>query len=385
MKPLNIGINLAGLLPGVSGGIEFYIRNLLDALGKIDAENQYLLFTNRDNHHTFDSNNHNFKRILCNLSGYTKVRRVAWEQFFSPFTLKKYRLDLLHSPTYTWPVASKIPGVVSILDMLYYVYPEFIPQPKLSFLRVLVPWSARRCRKVLTISESSKRDIVRFLGISPEKVTVTPLALDRRLDIGRVPTEVEIEKVCSKFGIRRPYILNVGAVGNNKNPFALLDALEILHEKFSMNNLSLVISGNDYGAASGIWSRVAASGLRDFVCLPGYVPSEYLPALYAGALAYVSPSFFEGFGLTLLEAMAFGTPVVTSDRGSLPEVAGEAALFVNPDRPDQIADSVFQVATTPEIRKDLVDRGRQRVLEFSWERTARLTLEAYLEAVARPG
>jgi glycosyltransferase involved in cell wall biosynthesis len=119
--------------------------------------------------------------------------------------------------------------------------------------------------------------------------------------------------------------------------------------------------------------------------LPGYVPSEYLPALYAGALAYVSPSFFEGFGLTLLEAMAFGTPVVTSDRGSLPEVAGEAALFVNPDRPDQIADSVFQVATTPEIRKDLVDRGRQRVLEFSWERTARLTLEAYLEAVARPG
>jgi len=363
----------------VSGGVEFYIRNLLDALFKIDRSNQYVLFTNQDNHCTFSDGQPNVQWVLCGVGARPQWKRVTWEQLILPSFAKKYRLDLLHSPTYTWPVCSGVPGVVTIHDMLYRVYPETIPRAKLTFWKAFVPWSARRCHKILTISESSKRDIVRYLRVPLEKVTVTPLALDRRLDTGMQPSADEIEGVCAKYEIRRPYLLDVGGVVRHKNPVSLVKALSILRERTATKELRLVFTGNDYGSTEEIRSYANSSGLEEAVRLPGYVAREDLPALYAGAFAYVTPSLFEGFGLTVLEAMAFCTPVVVSDRASLPEVAGDAALTVDPERSDLIADAIYRIATDPELRQDLINRGRRRVEEFSWERTARLTLEAYRE------
>jgi glycosyltransferase involved in cell wall biosynthesis len=377
---MRIGINLLALNPKVSGGMEFYLRNLLDSLFEIDMSNQFILFTNRDNHQTFAFTWPNVQIVLCGIGARPQWKRIAWEQLILPSFAKKYHLDLLHSPTYTWPVSSNIPGVVSILDMLYRVYPETIPRTKVAFWRIFVPWSARRCRKILTISESSKRDIVRFLGVPPGKVTVTPLALDRELNAGMQPSAGEIERVCAKHAIQAPYLLYVGGVGRHKNPLALVKALVILRERSNTKELSLVISGNDYGSAGEIMSCACSSGLEKTVRLPGYVAREDMPALYAGAFAYVTPSVFEGFGLTVLEAMVFHTPVVISDRASLPEVAGNAALIVDPERPDMIADAVSRIASDPGLRQRLIDRGLRRVAEFSWERTARLTLEAYREA-----
>jgi len=377
---LRIGINLLALYPMVSGGMEFYIRNLLDALFKIDRSNQYVLFTNQDNHCTFADGQPNVQWVLCGIGARPQWKRIAWEQLILPLFAKKYSLDLLHSPTYTWPVSSGVPGVVTIHDMLYRVHPELIPRTKVTFWRVFVPWSARRCHKILTSSESSKRDIVRYLGVPSEKVTVTPLALDRRLDTGKQPSADEIEGVCAKYTIRRPYLLDVGGVGRHKNPVSLVKALAILRGRTATKELTLVITGNDYGSAGEIRSCAYSSGLEEAVCLPGYVAREDLPALYAGAFAYVTPSMFEGFGLTVLEAMAFCTPVVVSDRASLSEVAGDAALTVDPGRPDLIADAIYRIAMDPVLRQDLINRGQRRVEEFSWERTARLTLEAYREA-----
>lgn len=377
---MRIGINLLALCPMLSGGMEFYLRNMLDALFRIDTSNQYVLFTNLDNQNEFASGQPNVQITPCGISARPQWKRIAWEQLILPSFARKYHLDLLHSPTYTWPVSSKIPGIVSILDMLYRVHPDSIPRTKVAFWRVFVPWSARRCHKILTISESSKRDIVRYLGIPPEKITVTPLALDRRLDTGKQPSAEEIEEVCAKYAIRRPYLLDVGGVGRHKNPVSLVKALEILRGRTITKELTLVITGNNYGSAGEIRSHAHSSALEEAVCLPGYVAREDLPALYAGAFAYVTPSRFEGFGLTVLEAMAFCTPVVVSDRASLPEVAGGAALTVDPERPDQIADAVSRIAADPELRLDLINRGLRRVGEFSWERTARRTLEAYREA-----
>jgi len=377
---MRIGINLLALYPTVSGGMEFYLRNLLDSLFEIDKSNQYILFTNHDNHKTFGFKWPNVQIVFCRIGARPQWKRVAWEQLILPSIAKKYRLDLLHSPTYTWPVSSKIPGIVSILDMLYRVYPETIPRTKVFYWRALVPWSARRCRKILTISETSKRDIVRYLGVPPEKITVTPLALDCGLNAGKQPSAGEIERVCAKHAIQRPYILYVGGVGRHKNPLALVKALAILRGRTATKELTLVITGNDNGSAGEIRACANSSGLEKTVRLPGYVAREELPALYAGAFVYVTPSLFEGFGLTVLEAMAFHTPVVISDRASLPEVAGDAALIVDPESPDRIADAVYRVAADPELRQELVNRGLRRVEEFSWERTARLTLEAYREA-----
>lgn len=378
---MNIGINLLAVRPGISGGIEFYIQNLLEELSIIDLTNRYILFTNRENHSIMDFKKENFHRVPCNINPHLKMLRITWEQILLPRLARRYHLDLLHSPTYTLPILTQIPGVVSILDMLYRVYPDTIPMPKLIFWRLFIPLSTKKCRKVLTISESSKKDIVNFLAIPESKVVVTPLALDRKLDIGKQPTEEEIEVVCAKYGIRRPYLLNVGGIGKHKNPFSLIRAFEILHRKFSMMDLSLMITGNDYGVREELTSFLAISSVRGAVVLPGYVERGDLPALYAGAFAYVAPSFFEGFGLTVLEAMAFYTPVVASNRASLPEVAGNAAILVNPDSPEDIAGAVARLASDPSFRSEMVRRGRDWISEFSWERTARLTLNAYREAV----
>jgi len=382
---MRIGINLLALYPTVSGGTEFYIRNLLDALFKMDMSNQYVLFTNQDNYSTFAHGQPNVQWVLCGLGARPQWKRVAWEQFVLPSVAKRHGLDLLHSPTYTWPVNSRIPGVVTIHDMLYCVHPESISRTKFAFWRVFVPWAARRCRKILTISESSKRDIVKYLGVSPEKITITPLAFDRRLDTGMLPSADEIEGVCTKYAIRRPYLLNVGGVGKHKNSIALIKALTILRGRTATKDMTLVITGNDYGSAGEIRSYASSSGLEEAVRLPGYVAREDLPSLYAGAFAYVTPSIFEGFGLTVLEAMAFSTPVVISDRASLPEVAGDAALSVDPERPDWIADAVYRIATEPGLRQELIHRGRRRVEDFSWEHTARITLHAYREAADARG
>jgi glycosyltransferase involved in cell wall biosynthesis len=377
---MRIGINLLAIRPMLSGGIEFYLRNMLDSLFRIDSSNQYFLFSNLDCLGDFAFDHKNVRTVQCNIAAHPQWRRIIWEQAVLPFAAKKHRLDLLHSPAYTWPVCSTTPGIVSILDMLYRVYPDAIPRTKLTFWRTFVPWSAKRCRKILTISESSKRDIVDYLGVAPGKVTVTPLALDSRLDPGKQPSLDETDRVCAKYTVERPYLLCVGGVGRHKNPLALVKALGILRGLAATKKLSLVITGNDYGSAGEIVSCATSAGLQAAVRLPGYVAREDLPALYAGALAYVTPSRFEGFGLTVLEAMAFSTPVVSSDRSSLPEVAGDAALLVDPDRPDLIADAVHRIASEPGLRQELVTRGKRRVADFSWDRTAKRTLEAYREA-----
>ena len=379
---MRIGINLLAVLPRFSGGIEFYIRNLLIALADIDTENQYYLFTNRDNHELFDAGRPNFQRIQVDTRARPQVSRIAWEQFYLPYLSARLHLDVLHSPTYTWPVLCNVPGVVTICDMLYQIYPETIDRGKLLFWRIFIPWSVKRCRKILTISERSKLDIVRGLPVTPDQVVVTPLALEVQFAHARPPAEEDVRRVCTKYGLCRPYILDVGGIGNHKNALTLVRALAVVRQKYpEMATLSLTITGNNYGAKEQILRAAEELKLSDLVFLPGYVAREDLPALYRGAVVYASPSYFEGFGLTLLEAMAFGIPVITSNCSSLPEVAGDAALIVDPDDSMQMAEAIHTLLANPEYRNKMISRGYCRVKAFSWEQTARLTLKAYHSAV----
>lgn len=380
---MNIGIDLLAFSPNRSGGIEFYIRNLLFSLAQIDDENQYYLFTNYDNHAIFDLNRPNFHRINIKTHARPQIWRIGWEQIYLPIAAKKFSLDVLHSPSYTYPVLSKVPGVLTICDMLYKVRPRSIGFLRLIFWNVFIPLSIYRCKKILTISDYSKRDIVRFLNIEPQKIAVTPLALDNRLNCSIQKTEQVILQACSKYGIRRPYILNVGGVGEHKNSISLVRALANLNHRSADKTLNLIITGNDYGGKREIESEALRLGVSGCVYLTGYVPREDLPALYSGAEVYVSPSYLEGFGLTVLEAMNFGTPVIISDRGALPEVGGGAVLVVSPEDYEQIADAINTVVSNAKVKEELIRLGFSRVKDFSWERTARLTLEAYREAAKR--
>jgi glycosyltransferase involved in cell wall biosynthesis len=378
---MRIGINLLAFLPGVSGGIEFYVRNLILALARIDAANEYYLFANRDNCDVYSVDQRNFHQVRIDVGARPQVKRILWEQLRLPPILRQLRLDVFHSPSYTFPVFATVPGVLTICDMLYRVYPESIGQPKLAFWRIFVPWSARYCRKVLTISEYSKRDIIRFLRLPVDKIVVTPLALDQVLAQTETLDDKQTIETLTRYGIRSPFILGVGGLGLHKNAVTLIRALAEIRERPAASDLTMVITVNDYGARAEVETAAQALGLTDAVVLPGYVSRNDLPVLYREAVAYASASYFEGFGLTLLEAMAYGTPVVTSDRCSLPEVAGDAAIVVAPDDVSGFADGFYRLLTNASCKVEMSERGRRRVQDFSWDRTAELTLQAYNDAI----
>jgi glycosyltransferase involved in cell wall biosynthesis len=365
--------------PGLSGGIEFHVRNLLDALQSCDADNEYVLFVSDADRDDFARRDPRFRLAEVKIRPRNRVGRVLAEQSYLPFAARKYRLDILHSPTYTWPVLSNVPGVVTLCDVLYKRHPQYLDQFKLTFWRVLIPLSIKRCRKVLTISEASKRDIVEFFGVDPDKVVVTPLALDKRIQ--KEVDEAMVDEACGRYGIRRPYILSVGGLWPHKNSDAMLRALSRLRKLDETKSINLVITGNDnYGARRTLETLAAELKLEDSLTMPGYVADADLPALYAGAAVYASVSHFEGFGLTILEAMNHGVPVVVSNCASLPEVAGNAAAIVHPDDYDSLAEALHRAIVDDGYRRLMVERGRVRVQQFSWKRTAQLTLQAYREA-----
>jgi len=377
---VRIGINLLAFEPGRSGGAELYARNLVAALARIDRVNEYVLFTNLDNDEAYRSVAPSFCVERIGIRSRPQFRRVLTEQLLLPVLAKRHRLAILHSPSYTWPLAALVPGVVTIPDMLYRSQPHFVEQPKLTFWRIFVPMSAWRCKKVLTISDHARRDIARYLKVPISKIVVTPLAPIPMGAGAAAPGSEEATKILAQYRIAPPYVLTVAGLGKHKNTISLVRALDLLQRRNSLKQLSLVVTGNDYGARDAIWTEIERLGLTHAVVLPGYVPARDLPTLYACAAAYASVSRFEGFGMTVLEAMACGAPVVISNCASLPEVAGDAAVVVDPDDTDALAGALFTLIADPERRRDYVERGRNRVAQFSWDATARLTLDAYLEA-----
>lgn len=375
---MRVGINLLALVPSLNGGVEVYARNLLQGLKEDHSDNEYYLFTNRASEDRFEIRDPRFHTISVGVRGDRRPPRVLWEQAYLPFAARKIKLDVLHSPSYTWPVLSDVPGVVTIHDMLYAAYPMYVAQPKLAFWRILVPWSAGKCRRIITVSENSKRDILRYLRVPTEKVVVTPEALDRRFQNVMADSH-RIRSLKAKYGLERPYILNVGGCAAHKNAAVLIRALARVRSMAETEHLSLVIAGRDNGAREYLRSLAESLGLRSAVIFTGYVSEEDLPDLYCGATLYASPSYFEGFGLTILEAMASGTPVMVSDRGSLPEVVGEAALVVDPDRQEDIVAGLRRLACDSELRDELVQKARKRLACYSWRQATRLTLKAYQE------
>lgn len=376
---MRVGINLMAVLPGINGGVENYVRNLLCAMTKDPTSNRYYLFTNRTNHDSFEIQDPRFIRVPMRVSGSSPAVRVVWEQIALPIVAKKLRLNVLHSPSYTWPVLSGIPGVVTVHDMLYVVHPKYIGEPKLTFWRLFVPLSVRRCRTVITVSENSRHDILRYLNLPPEKVVVTPEALDRRFEAvsrGWTPTG-QMATACT---LENPYVLNVGGCAAHKNAAALIRALKEVRSLSGTDRLELVIVGRDHGVREQLERLSDSLGIRGAVVFTGYVKDEELRRLYEGASVYVSPSHLEGFGLTVLEAMASGIPVMVSNRGSLPEVVRDAALVVDPDRQEDMVDGLHRLVLDSQLRDELVRKARSLAATYSWQKAMRLTLEVYRRA-----
>ena len=300
--------------------------------------------------------------------------RSVWMQFVLPRILRRLRPQLVHYTNYLAPIATQVPYVVSIHDMSLTILPGSHTLKKRLLTSALVPTVARRARLVLTPSESSRRDVIALLGIDSGRVRVVPYAPA----CATKPVQ-DAQHLARAYKVRPPYFLYVGTLEPRKNLLRSLRAFSAVSSSFPDHRF--VIVGQKGWKYAAILREASRGILEGRVLVLGYVPETDLPALYTHATAFVYPSLYEGFGLPVLEAMACGTPVLTSDTSSLAEVASDAALLVDPEDEAAIAEGLRRLAAEERLRRELARRGMARAATFSWERTARETLSAYQEAV----
>jgi len=374
---VKVGINLLFLLPGVVGGTETYATNLLQAVAKISDSFQYLVFINKEIRTSRLFHETSFQLVRCPIRASVRAMRYAWEQFVLPLQAKKCRLDLLHSLGYVQPLRLPCKSVVTIHDLNFHNLARWMPKRKRVVLRYFVTQSAKKADHIITVSEFSKRQIVEIVGVPEEKVTVTYNAPKQRV------CQVQpFEIIAEQFGLRRPYILALSSSSPHKNMVSLLKAFAILRRK-GFSDLRLVIAGHPPKDKQSLGPLLEDHNLRDAVVFTGYVPDEALPSLYAHAEAFVFPSVYEGFGIPVLEAFLYGAPVVCSNAAALPEIAGDAACYFDPMAVEEITATISCLLQDEALRRSLVKKGKARLAQFTWEETARKTLEVYGKVAGR--
>ncbi|HYK21375.1 MAG TPA: glycosyltransferase family 1 protein [Pyrinomonadaceae bacterium] len=375
--PLRIAID-AHAVGTKLGGNESYAVHLVESLAQIDSFNQYTIYiTTNEARDRFHRRWPNFK-VRATLP-HTPVIRI-------PLTLsaelRKNPVDVLHVQ-FTAPPFCPCPTVVSIHDLSFEHLPETFKRRSRMQLRLTVRKSARRAARILSLSEHSRRDIIETYGISPDRVTAIPLAAASHF--APITDSRELQRVRHNYGIDGEYILSVGSIQPRKNLARLVKAYAFLRAEYSEDKLpKLVLAGKCAWLYDETLRALEETGLRDAVVLTGYVPEADLPALYSGALCFIYPSYFEGFGLPPLEAMKCGAPVIVGNRTSLPEVVGDAALTVDPFDVEAIAAAIKRLMSDSQLRQELRSKGQQRAGMFDWRETARKTLKVYQE-VCRGG
>ena len=286
---------------------------------------------------------------------------------------RRDQYDLVHDPTGVSPllfVSTK--RIVTVHDVIPYVYPQASSRLDLLIYRYWLPVILGKMDAVVTDSRQSQNDICRYLGVERDKVVVIPCAAGQsyfRVDSARV------RQVLRQYGITRPYILYVGSIETRKNLPRLLEAYAEL-QKWS-TSWQLVIAGAPKWGAGPVYEAVERLQLTAPVYFTGFVEEAELPALYTGADLFIFPSLYEGFGLPVLEAMACGTPVITSNTSSLPEVAGEAAMLVDPFEVEELTYAMRCVLSDPDLAHELRVQGMEQAARFSWQQTARETVNVY--------
>lgn len=354
-------------------GNETYAVNLIEALAEIDTRNRYTLFvTKQAATERFAGRWSNFD--VRRTPPHTPLVRVP---LALPFELRRRQVDLLHVQ-FTAPPFASCPVVATIHDLSFEHLPETFNRRSRVQLRLTVRRTARRARVVIVPSRFTRDDITKHYKIPAERVVVTPLAAAERF---RPETdEAGLRRVRERYDLAGDYLLAVGSIQPRKNLVRLIRAYARLVADAPEKTPALVIAGKRAWLSAETMRAAAATNLGDRLRFTGYVPDDDLPALYSGALCFVYPSYFEGFGIPPLEAMRCGTPVITGDRTSLPEVVGDAGLTVDPFDETAVAAAMRRVLDDPALRGRMRARGFEQAACFSWRETARRTLAAYERA-----
>ncbi|MBD2363477.1 glycosyltransferase family 4 protein [Anabaena minutissima FACHB-250] len=282
--------------------------------------------------------------------------------------------NIVHGTDYfVYPCAKSI-NLMTIYDLTFIKYSHFSSQIVKTYTNRI-----NQCLKwtdlIITISENSKQDIIKYLNISPEKVFVTPLASRYNSDYFYTDNSLNLEQQVS-YDFSKPYLLFVSTIEPRKNINAIIAAFNILKQQYKIEH-QLVLIGKKGWIYESIFAAIENSTWSKEIHHLDYLSDELVALFYSKADVFVYPSFYEGFGLPVLEAMTLGAPVVASNSSSIPEVAGDAAILIDPQDSMQLAESILKLISDRELRQDLINRGKERAKLFTWERTARETLKAY--------
>jgi len=371
---MNIGIGALATSKhaGVrQSGIHQYAVNLIEHLPAALRDDQVIVY----------ANNTPIKSESRSISVHNPVIpvekpavRVAWENLVLPLQVRRHNVDLYHGLAFTSPRAIGVPSVVTIHDLAFVRWPEQVPGRRSLYLSRAVRNSAKRAERVIAVSEYTKRDVIELLGVPADRIDVTPLGVDQSLRRASIEA---IDAFRMTNGLTIPFFLAVGNLEPRKNLPALIRAFALAADEIPHD---LVLVGAEGWRTKALHQALAEPAIRDRVRLQGFVPADELTLWYSACDFFIIPSLYEGFGLSLLEAMACGAPAIASNRASLPEVAGDAALLAEPDL-ESLAAALMVMAGNLELRTVLASKGPAQAANFTWQRTAELTVECYRKAV----
>jgi glycosyltransferase involved in cell wall biosynthesis len=361
-----IGIDASRATRRERTGTENYSLNLIGHLLALESGHRYRLYFNQPpGGELFPTAADLELRVMPFPRLWTHLR-LSWEMARQP-------PEVLFVPAHVLPLVHPRSSVVTVHDLGYLTYPEAHRLVDRLYLDLSTRYNARAARRVIAVSQATKDDLVRQYGIEPDKITVVYSGCEERMQ--PVEDEGTIERVKAGYHIGGDYVLYVGTLQPRKNLERLLEAYAMVRRRAKRGETpGLVIAGRKGWLYDQIFQQVKRLGLESEVTFPGYVPQEDLPALLSGARLFVYPSLYEGFGLPVLEAMACGTPVLCSNVSALPEVAGKAALLVDPLDVKGMAEAMDRLLGDEGLRSQLVERGYRQVRRFSWGRCARETL-----------
>lgn len=370
---MRIGLDLRFWRSG-TGGLGRYSRNLLKELLKIDKDNHYTAIITPEDEPEFDLHAPNLTKLVVPIPHYSLA-----EQTKLPKILKAQNFDLVHFTNFNHPILYRRPFVVTVHDLIMHLYPT--GKQNKSLIRKLAyrltMRDCRRAKRVIVPSQSTRDDLVKLLKFSKAKIVITPEGSE---ELFRIHTDREKIAVKERLDLPKKFLLFVSRWEEYKGLPALLNAHERLARKYP--ELGLVICGRPDKQNPEIAQLVQQRQLSNpDIVTPGFVSDEDLAAIYSAATVYVHPSWYEGFGIMILEAFASGVPVVTSNTSSLPEVVGDAGLLVDPKNTDELVDAIERILSDEKMANELIQKGLARVKQYSWKEMAKQTLAVYQEAL----
>ncbi len=348
-------------------GIAQYTQHLIRELAQIGTDDEFLILHSRKDRRTLASAPHQ-RRVACWTPAHHRLERLALAVEIAPL-----RLDLLHSPDFIPPWDGVHRAVITIHDLAFLYYPEFLTADSRHYYHGQIQAAVRRADHIIAVSEATRADVIAKLDVPADKVSTV---LEAASEHFRPASADDVARTRARYGLPAEYILFVSTFEPRKNIGGLLRAYALLRVDLP-DAPPLILAGRRGWLFEETFALSAQLGLDDHVMWLEDIPHDELPPLYSGAMVFCLPSFYEGFGLPPLEAMACGTPVVVANRASLPEVVGDAGLLVNPDDPASIADALYHVLTDTALAANLRQRGLEQAAQFSWHKTAYQTLAIY--------